>query len=151
MSKISNAVIEAHNVRASIIALDLSRPPVFDRLTDEQFAAIYNGYGPDDWPPAIRAAITHIYDRWLELAGVHDVDFNFSDGTVRGWREATARWSVNCSLMLDARYPLRKVWLWPVRTAAWLKLRASLRALQVGSWGAWSDCHKRRLSGKMPV
>ena len=142
---------EAARVRASVIALDLSRPAVFDTMSPAQFAAIYNGYGPDDWPAGLRAAISHIYEKWLELAGVHDTDFNFSDGTVKGWREATARWEINISLMLDARYPLRKFWLWPARTAAWLKLRASYRALQIGSWGAWTDANKRRLSGRVSV
>lgn len=134
---------EACAVRKSIIALNLSRSARFDTLTEKEFSAIYNGYGPDDWPLKIRAAITYIYDNWQELAGVHDEDFDASDGTQRGWLEATARWGINIVLMLDARYPLKKVWLWPARSLAWAKLRLAYRALQIGSWGSWVDAHNR--------
>ena len=137
----------AEKVRREIVRLDLSRPAGFDRLTHSQFAAIYNGYGPDSWPAEIRAAITWIYDNWEPIAGVHDVDFYLSDGTRKGWLEATARWEINISIALDARYPLSKPWLYPARLVAWLKLRAAYRALQVGSWYAWVDAHRRRADG----
>lgn len=137
---------EAEVVRREVIRFNLSRPLIFDLLTPAEFAAIYNGYGPDSWPASLRAAITWIYDNWTVLAGVHDVDFHFSDGTEKGWLEATARWGINASLALEARYPLRKPWLYPARVIAWLKLRASYRALQLGSWGAWVDAHARRVA-----
>lgn len=135
---------EAEAVRREVIRLNLSRPPVFDTLTPAEFAAVYNGYGPDSWPTEIRAAVTWIYDNWEPIAGVHDVDFHLSDGTRKGWLEATARWEINISLALEARYPLSKPWLYPARVIAWLKLRAAYRALQVGSWCAWVDAHARR-------
>lgn len=135
---------EAESVRKAVIGLNLSRHPLFDQLTPAQFAAIYNGYGPDSWPAEIRAAVTWIYDNWTTIAGVHDVDFHLSDGTRKGWLEATARWEINISLALEARYPLSKPWLYPARVIAWLKLRAAYRALQVGSWCAWVDAHARR-------
>lgn len=138
------AAARAEKVRQEVLRLNLSRPAAFDKLTPAEFAAIYNGYGPDDWKPEIRAAVTWIYDNWEVLAGVHDVDFHFSDGTRKGWLEATARWEINISLALSDRYPTRRVWLWPARAAAWCKLRLSYRALQVGSWGAWVDAAKRR-------
>lgn len=136
---------EAEAVRREVIRLNLSRPAVFDTLTASEFASIYNGYGPDSWPDGLRKAITWIYDNWTTLAGVHDVDFHFSDGTLTGWLEATARWEINASLALEARYPLRKPWLYPARLIAWAKLRASYRALQLGSWGAWVDAAARRV------
>lgn len=127
----------AEHVRQEVLRLDLSRAPAFDLLTPAQFAAIYNGYGPDSWPASLRAAITAIYDNWEPLAAVHDVDFYHADGSRKGWMEATARWGINASIALSDRYPMRKPWLWPARAVAWAKLRASYRALQLGSWDAW--------------
>lgn len=132
-------------VRREVFRLNLSRPPVFDELTDREFASIYNGYGPDSWPQSLRSAITHIYDNWEPLAAIHDVDFDRSDGTRRGWLEATARWGINATLALSARYPIRKWWLLPARAVAWAKLRLSYRALQLGSWGAWEDACNRKV------
>ena len=140
----------AEHVRREVLRLDLSRSPVFDLLTPAEFAAIYNGYGPDDWPAELRAAITWLYDNWEPLAAVHDVDFSRSDGTRKGWLEATARWGINASLALSDRYPMRKAWLWPARAVAWTKLRASYRALQLGSWGAWVSAAGRN-GVKAPV
>ena len=137
-------VKDAIAVRKEILRLDLSRLPQFDALTDYEFAAIYNGYGPDSWPEAIRDAVTWIYRNWKTLAGVHDVDFHFSDGTRKGFLEATERWSINYSLALSDRYPMSKPWLYPARSWAWTKLCLSLRALQLGSWGAWQSAGRRR-------
>lgn len=134
----------AEIVRKEVLRLNLSRSESFDKLSKAQFAAIYNGYGPDSWPDKLRSAITAIYDNWEPLAAVHDVDFHFSDGTRKVWLEATARWGINASLALSDRYPMRKPWLWPARAIAWAKLRASYRALQVGSWGAWENAAKAR-------
>ena len=139
MSISSTDLHEAANARADVLRIDLSRSPRFDRLTEDEFAEIYNGYGPDSWPQSIRAAVTWIYRNFEPLAAVHDVDFHFSDGSKKGWLEATSRWAVNISLMLDDRYPISRWWTLPVRAYAWAKLRASWRALQIGSWPAWTN------------
>jgi len=133
----------ACKVRSDVLRLNLSRPVCFDAIPCQEFASIYNGYGPDSWPQSLRSAITWIYDNWEPLAAVHDVDFDRSDGTRKGWLEATARWEINGTLALSDRYPMRKPWLWPARAIAWTKLRLSYRALQLGSWGAWEDAYKR--------
>ncbi len=131
-------------LRSEIKRMNLSRQPAFDNMSDYELAKIYNGYGPDSWPVAIRDAVTWCYDNWEVLALIHDLDFHLSDGTRRGWMEATARWQINGSLALSDRYPMRKFWLWPARMIAWAKLRASLRALQLCSWPAWvSACGRR--------
>ena len=131
-------------IRKEVVRLNLSRPPHFDALTDIDLAKIYNGYGPDSWPEAIRDAVTWFYRHWVVLAIIHDVDFHFSDGTRRSYLEATARWSINYSLALSDRYPMTKPWLYPARAWAWAKLRLSLRALQLGSWPAWQEASRRR-------
>ena len=137
-------VMEVAAIRKEVVRLNLSRTPQFDALTDHELAVIYNGYGPDSWPVAIRDAVTWIYRHWTALALIHDVDFHFSDGTRRSYLEATARWAINYSLALSDRYPMTKPWLYPARAWAWTKLRLSLRALQLGSWPAWQEASRRR-------
>ena len=141
---LESQVMDVVAIRKEVERINLSRPPHFDALTDIDLAKIYNGYGPDSWPAAIRAAVTWIYRHWKTLALIHDVDFHFSDGTRRSYLEATARWNINYSLALSDRYPMTKPWMYPARAWAWTKLRLSLRALQLGSWPAWQEASRRR-------
>lgn len=136
---------EAEQVYNEIIRLNLARSPAFDDLSVGAFALIYNGYGPDDWSPCVRGLMTWFYRHFKALAGVHDVDFHLSDGTREGWLAATERWRVNGAIMLADRYPLSKPWLLNLRLYAWIKIRASYRALQLASFDSWIDAYQRRV------
>ena len=141
-------IAEALAVRREVMRLDLSRPGIFDAITDYDFAEIYNGYGPDSWPEKLRAAITWVYRNFKPLAAVHDVEFEFSDGTRIGWLISLHRWHDNSVILLNDRYPLSKFWLVLFRANAWGKLRASYAALKCGSWGAWQAAYERGVDGR---
>ena len=124
----------------NVIKLDLHRIPEFDTLSHHEFCNIYNGYGPDGWPPWARSMMTWVYRHFKELAAVHDVGYDFSDGTLKGWHHTCKNWKLNSSILLSVVYPVRKFWLLPFRSVAWCKLRASYRVLVKFSYPFYRDC-----------
>lgn len=101
----------------------------FETLTSEEFAHIYNGYGPDKWPSAMRKVLSWIFRNFPEVAGVHDVDYHFSTGTRKGFEATIRRWRDNASIMLNARYPLSSPSLYLHRACAWGKLYLARKAI----------------------
>lgn len=134
----------AEGARLKAIELDLERPPIFDTLTEQEFESIYNGIGPDSWCDELRACMTFIYRNFRTLPAVHDVCYAYSDGTRETWELVTQQWTRNTHKCLDNRYPLHKPWLWPLRMIAWVKLQASIQALEHFSYGAYVTAHSIR-------
>ena len=128
MAKATQALYER------IIALDLKRDPRFDELGPSLFAEIYNGYGPDCFPSAARAALTWVYRNFRELAGVHDVDYYFSDRTRAGWLVTQERWRLNIDILLDDVYPRSRWWARLTRAYARRKLMLAYRVLWAASY-----------------
>ena len=116
-------------VYASILFHGLKRLPIFDTLTSQEFARIYNGYGPDAWPKGMRAVLSWIFGMFPEISGEHDIGFYYSDGTRKGFDGTVRRWKQNCSIMLNARYPLSSPSLYIHRAVAWTKLLLARQAI----------------------
>lgn len=116
-------------VFASIRYHKLKACEQFDSLSSMEFSRIYNGYGPDKWPSALRKVLTWIFGNFPEVAGVHDVDYYFSTGTRRGFEATIRRWKANASIMLGARYPLSSPSLYIHRAIAWGKLYLARKAI----------------------
>jgi hypothetical protein len=118
----------------------LKRIPEFDKLTDEEFISIFNYFGPDAFPDFLRETLTWIYQNFIELSAVHDIEFHFSDGTAEGFAMTLKHWSDNSSIMLNLRYPISKFWLLPFRCVAWTKLQLSYRVLKAYSFKFYIEC-----------
>jgi hypothetical protein len=116
-------------VYASILFHGLKRCAQFDTLASSDFARIYNGYGPDAWPKGCIKTLTWIFGMFPEVAGVHDVDYYFSDGKRKGFELTVKRWKKNCSIMLNVRYPLSSPSLYIHRSIAWTKLLLARQAI----------------------
>lgn len=117
----------------------------FRLLTDKEFAYIYNGYGPDSWPKELRGALTWIFGNFKEVAGCHDVEFFFSQGTKQGFKTTVTHWKKNTSIMLNDRYPLSSPSLWVHRSIAWTKLYLARRAISGQSaYKFYIEAGKRR-------
>lgn len=133
----------AAQLRAQAQALGLSRSAIYDALTDAQLDAIWNGYGPDRWPASIRALMTWLYRNFQASASIHDVRYEFSDGTKSGWHLADDEMAENLRLQLDALYPLSRPWLRPLRWWAQKKITAANIALAAGGFQAYRDAANR--------
>ena len=129
-------------IRREVIRLNLPRREGFDTQSKEEWATIYNGWGPDSWPYALRAVITWS-ERYVEaLAGPHDDIYAHSDGTPEGWKVAMQNWIIGNPIVLNDKFPMSKWWLWPMRAATWIKAEAAIAALEKWSFSAWVSAHE---------
>lgn len=133
----------AAQLRKQAQALGLKRPPIFDALTVDQLEAIWNGYGPDRWGERERGCMTWLYRNFQASACVHDVCYEFSDGTKSGWHAADDMMAENLQTQLDALYPSAKWWLRPLRWWAQKKITAANVALAVGGFEAYKAARQR--------
>ena len=74
---------------------DLLRPPGFDRERFETLCRIYNGIGPEVWPPRYRQFVTRVLTRYEPEALIHDWEFVFQPKTYLAFTIANLRWAVN--------------------------------------------------------
>jgi len=130
-------------VRAQAVELNLLRPAWFDTQTPAEWAAVWNGYGPDSWPAWMRSAVTWIYRYQEVVAAPHDSWFSRSDGTRATWLLVMDQWIANARAVLAVRFPLWKVWLLGRRALEWGKLEAAIAVLKAGSFDAWVEAHQR--------
>lgn len=139
-------------VYASIIYHGLQRIAQFDELTSHEFAKIYNGYGPDAWPKVMRKVLSWIFGMFPEVAGVHDVEYHFADGTRKGFQLTVKHWKANSSKMLNARYPLSSPSLYIHRAIAWTKLRLAMRAIAgKDAYIYYIEAHKKAVAKRKAV
>jgi len=136
-------IMNALEIRAKVIAMNLLRPEWFDTMTDAEWIACWNGYGPDSWPAWMRSAVTWVYRFQEIVAAPHDCWFWRSDGTRETWRRVMDEWIANARTNLNARFPMWKVWLWAQRADEWTKMKVAIIALEEGSFDAWVSAHKR--------
>lgn len=111
-----------------------------------ELVRIFNGCGPDSWTDSMRFAATWLYRNFQSAIGVHDYEFQHSDGKLETLQIVNDNFLKNCKLELEDRYPLRKFWLYPLRAAAWSKIQFAYFALCNGSEEAWQSAHTRLAS-----
>ena len=126
-------------IRSEVMRLNLRRRDGFDSQTPAEWAAVYNGWGPDAWPDALRSVMTWVAGSLEVLAGPHDDRFAHSDGTHAGWRVSMDEWIANTRTVLDDKYPLSSWRLWPRRAAVWAKAKAAIAVLEKHSYLAWVE------------
>ena len=74
---------------------DLLRPPEFDQTPPELLAHIYNGIGPERWPPRYREFATRALARYEREALIHDWEFIFQPKTYLAFTLANLRFACN--------------------------------------------------------
>lgn len=123
--------------------LKMYAKPLYYSSLPSELAKIFNGCGPDSWTDGFRRFASWVYRNFEEPVSIHDFDFQFSDGTDEGLKDANERFRKNCKLKLDSIYPLKKVWLYPARAVAWGKIEFAYIALTNGAEEAWQSAHER--------
>lgn len=102
-------------------------------------AAAYNGTGPEFLPDAIRAKLDDFARPLLPAVMVHDVDFDYSDGTVGSFRSANLRLLLNCLICAFDAHP----WHSWRRYALILEAYALYRACAKFGWIAWIQAYNK--------
>lgn len=130
-------------IRSEVMRLNLRRRDGFDSQTPAEWAAVYNGWGPDAWPDALRSVMTWVAGSLEVLAGPHDDRFAHGDGTHAGWRVSMDEWIANTRLVIADRYPASAWRLWPRRAIVTVKAAAASAVLEKYSYAAWVDASAR--------
>ncbi len=103
----------------------------------DQLEQIFNGCGPDWFPPFFRDKLSS-YLRFFEAAFLeHDFSFSISDRTKKGFHAANKRLYRNCKKLIAARYSW---WRNPIiKARRYLQSRAIYKACDEFGWSAWID------------
>lgn len=107
---------------------------------------IFNGCGPDSWTDWMRGAASWVYRSFPCGIACHDYEFQHSDGKLETLKKVNDNFLLNCKRELDDKYPLVatwRVWLYPLRAGAWIKIQFAHFALCNGSEEAWQSAHER--------
>lgn len=69
---------KAHIMRIRIKEMGLKTPEWFDRLSDAELAACYNGAGGSHTPEILRKVLTRLLGFAPEAVLIHDVEFQYT-------------------------------------------------------------------------
>ena len=115
----------------------------------ERIRAAYNGCGPDRWPENVRESLDDMTRLFAPSILVHDVDFDYSDGTDKRLHEANSRLHSNNRAILRHRYPLLS---WQMLKSEYRRERAKAVAVMAAlnaftgdtlTRKAWLAAHER--------
>lgn len=99
----------------------------------------YNGTGPEDLPDALHEKLDKVAKPFLPAVMVHDLDFTWSDGTVKAFNAANDRLLENCVRCSIDAHP----WYSWRRYALFLKAIAIYRACCRFGWTAWLSAYRK--------
>lgn len=98
----------------------------------------YNGTGPEDLPEAIREKLDKIAKPFLPAVMVHDLDFTWSDGTVKAFNAANKRLFKNCIICATDSAPWYSWKRYVLLGESW----TIYRACQKLGWIAWLSAYR---------
>lgn len=130
-------------VRISALILHMKAHKDFWEEPIDNLAQIMNGCGPDSWTDSMRCLASWVYRNFPEAIGIHDFDFEHSDGKETTLQVVNDRFHANNKKKLNKLYPLSKPWCYPARAFAWSKVQLAFVALKNGSLEAWVSAHDR--------
>lgn len=133
------AVLKIHVLLAQIAEYTLEAPQNFSMLTAESIADIYNGAGPDWLPAWGRAILTEFLEIFEPVFVIHDIRFNFSDKSKRGFSTANNEMWRNMKRVLSVKFPMSNPLNWLSRAKWYVRAYAAYRACNNWGWSAWTS------------
>lgn len=133
------SVLKIHTLLSQIAEYALETPKNFSMLTAESIADIYNGAGPDWMPAWQRAILTEFLEIFEPVFVIHDIRFNFSDKTKRGFNTANNEMWRNMKRVLSAKFPLSNPLNWLSRAKWYTRAYIAYKACKDCGWKAWTN------------
>ena len=99
----------------------------------------YNGTGSDNLPEAIREKLDKIAKPFHPAVMVHDLNFTWSDGTVKAFNAANKRLLGNCIICASDAAPWYSWRRYALIAEAW----AIYRACDRFGWSAWLAAYNK--------
>ncbi len=127
-------------------ALGLENLEILNKYPIYKLEAIFNGIGSDQFPEALRNAISTLNPTLQVVALIHDVEWHESDKTKETFTESNERFKRNGYKAAKAKYG----WYNPMRLIVMNKARVFGNLCHWGGWDAWeSDCECGVCTGKV--
>ena len=113
-------------------------------LPPEVLQNIFNGFGPEEWPEIIRCTLSWIFRAYPAAAAIHDLRYEFSDGTSPSRRRADREFIRNLLLL----------WLLQIRAGKLPGMRAVYELIKIilagiltwfGGSRAWQQSYCRKM------
>ena len=104
----------------------------------------YNGTGPDNLPEAIREKLDKIAKPFLPAVMVHDLNFTWSDGTVKAFNAANKRLLGNCIICASDAAPWYSWRRYALIAEAW----TIYRACDKFGWSSWLASYNKNQTNK---
>ena len=98
------SIQEIESLLAVIADSKLFTPPYFGKLTSAMLHRIYNGIGPDNEPDCVARMLTDAFHWAAAAALIHDVRYEYGDGTKADWHNANEQFRANQDLLISAKH-----------------------------------------------
>ena len=92
------------DIRSAAISLHLDGSTFLAYLPIDVLEAAYNGTGPEFLPQKIRDKLDASCRPFLPAVQIHDVDYTFSDGSEKAFKQANRRLFWNCIICANNAY-----------------------------------------------
>lgn len=132
------------SIRRDVARLRLLGADLVLALPTDTLAKCYNGTGPEFLPAEIRHKLDELANPFLPAVMVHDVEFEFSDGSVSSFHAANLRLLINCLSCARASMP----WYSWRRYVLILEAYSLYRACQKFGWIAWLSAFNKNKNQK---
>lgn len=101
-------------LRQKCSTLELEGREILEKYTDEELQKICNGIGPAGMPSFLRRTLNKFHPALEPAALIHDVEFEESDGSERGFEDSNARFLANGkrASRVYGWYDLRRYVVW---------------------------------------
>ena len=132
-----NRLKELKLLKEKAETLQLENREILRKYTLTELSAIYNGIGPDSFPPWLRSCISALHPSLAVVALIHDVEWHESDKSKTKFDESNARFKRNGYKVAEAEF----CWYNPRRYIVMNQARRFGNICQIFGWIAWmTDC-----------
>ena len=131
-------------IRSEVERLQLDGWEFVLAVTLDSLLKSYNGTGPDNLPEAIREKLDKIAKPFLPAVMVHDLNFTWSDGTVKAFNAANKRLPGNCIICASDAAPWYSWRRYALIAEAW----TIYRACDKFGWSAWLAAYNKNQTNK---
>ena len=133
---------EVRRLRLLCEKYELEGREILNRFSDEKLAEVFNGIGPEAFPPWLRAVLDFIHPSLEPVAFLHDAEWELSDGTKESFTASNERFKRNGYKVAKADFS----WWRPRRYVVMNHARRFGNICQAFGWSAWMAPFKEKQS-----
>ena len=134
MNNTQSMIEEVRRLRDECERYQLDGREILKQHSDEELARIYNGIGPETFPDWMRKALDALHPLLKCLALIHDVEWEYSDGTEKSFKESNQRFRRNGIKVANIEFK----WYDPRRYVVMFDAVKFAALCQMFGWSIWA-------------